>query len=253
MKYPFIATQLLSEKINDPLAYTRKTWLPVCNIVHLTWGATFKSWCRADAPLQLLGTSLYSGFEKKKRGGMGVQNIQYCWVKLLITTCVWRLLRLWLCVYSARIYRVANSRCKSRCHATSWLDSWNISDSQPAITQILMVKWLIVGKKLSSFFNVLNFEDILFFLASNLTYFIAKLPVPSVSSVDLEGFMSGNYTNRMQSTWLEQEVINKTLLKFFVLVYRENTIYMSVCIHKPSCVAKWVASNPNNLQLKGEL
>lgn len=37
------------------------------------------------------------------------------------------------------------------------------------ITQILMVKWLLVGKKLSCFFNVLNFEDILFFV-SNLTH-----------------------------------------------------------------------------------
>ena len=38
------------------------------------------------------------------------------------------------------------------------------------ITQILMVKWLLVGKKLSCFFNVLKFEDILFFFVLNLTH-----------------------------------------------------------------------------------
>ena len=116
------------------------------------------------------------------------------------------------------------------------------------ITQILMVKWLLVGKKLSCFFNVLNFEDILFFCVKSHSWFIAKLPVPSVSSVDVEGFMSGSYTNRMHSTRLKQEVIKKYKENFVeslcTCLQRIHNIYTSfptpstasVCIHKSSCV-----------------
>ena len=163
-----------------------------------------------------IGNSLYSGLKKKP----------WVWEKKLLRgeipdshLCL-HLQR--LCIYSTRIYRVANSRCKSRCHASSWFDSWNISDSQPTSGCSKKAnhpnphgEMVACRKETQLFLQCPEFWGYPLFCVKSHSLFIAKLPVPSVSSVDVEGFMSGSYTNRMHSTRLKQEVRKK---------YKENFV-----------------------------